>query len=260
MPVPARRPLPPPYGTAVFDCDSTLARIEGIEALTALDPPATGREEQIRALTERAMRGAVPLEDVYGRRLALLRPSAAQVRRLGAAYVAALLPNVRELVAALTALGKRVCIVSGGLAGPVRELARAIGVRESEVYAVEVEHDAEGRYVDFDRASPLARAGGKLAVLRGIGAGPSAAPPLVLVGDGATDLEAAPACARFVGFGGVVARPEVLAAADVDCREPDFAALLPYLCDARELARLEAAPEHSDLVRRARALTPSSPD
>ena len=31
-----RTPTPPPYGTIVFDCDSTLSTIEGIEFLADL--------------------------------------------------------------------------------------------------------------------------------------------------------------------------------------------------------------------------------
>ena len=64
----ARRPAPPPYATVAFDCDSTLSSIEGIEDL------AGDRLGEVRDLTERAMNGEVPLEAVYGTRLALLRP------------------------------------------------------------------------------------------------------------------------------------------------------------------------------------------
>ncbi len=45
---------PPPYATVVFDCDSTLAAMEGIEELAQ----GAGAEE-IRALTRAAMDGAI---------------------------------------------------------------------------------------------------------------------------------------------------------------------------------------------------------
>ena len=60
---------PPPYGTLVFDCDSTLSEIEGIEEL------AGAQKDEIAELTNRAMDGAVPLEEVYGLRLEWIRPT-----------------------------------------------------------------------------------------------------------------------------------------------------------------------------------------
>jgi phosphoserine phosphatase len=240
---------PPPYGTVVFDCDSTLSRIEGIEEL------AGERADEIREWTERAMNGEVPLEEVYGARLERIKPTAQDVAQVGARYVTELCPGVRELVAALRFLGKRVAIVSGGLLQPVRHLARAIGVDEGEVDAVAVLHAPDGSYAGFDEESPLARAGGKLVVLEEICSGADAAPPVALVGDGATDLEAAPVCARFIAFGGVARREAVFAAADATCDTPDFAGLLHLLCSDSECETLERHDEHAPLVARARTLT-----
>jgi phosphoserine phosphatase len=229
---------PPPYGTVVFDCDSTLCAIEGIEEL------ARGNAEVAR-LTQAAMEGLVALEEVYGRRLALVRPSRADVERIGAAYVETLLPNAARLVAALHALGKRVAIVSGGLLPAVRAAARALSVPDELVQAVDVRHDAQGRYAGFDERSPLARARGKavaLAALRRPGEA------LAFVGDGATDLEAAPEAERFIAFGGVERRASVLAAARVRCLEPDFRGLAPLLLSDEEIATLARDPAHRSLL------------
>lgn len=231
----------PPYGTVAFDCDSTLSAIEGIEAL------AGERMGEIRALTDRAMNGELPLEAVYGLRLEAIRPDREQVRAVGRLYVEHLLPNVAEVVAALRWLGKRVAIVSGGLAEPVRALARSIGVDPREVHAVSVRHDERGAYAGFDAASPLARAGGKREVLAKLGR------PLAFVGDGATDLEASDLCARFVAFGGVARRESVFAGADATCDTPDFAALLPLLLSEQETRRLADAPDHARLAAAARS-------
>ena len=55
---------------------------------------------------------------------------------------------------------------------------------------------------------------------------------VVLVGDGATDLEARDVCARFVAFAGVELRADVVAGADRSVLEPDLA--LVYLSQAFE--------------------------
>ncbi len=237
---------PPPYGTVVFDCDSTLCAIEGIEEL------ARGNVEVAR-LTQAAMEGQLALEEVYARRLALVRPTRTDVERIGAAYVETLLPNAARLVAALHALGKRVAIVSGGLLPAVRAAARALAVPEALVQAVDVHFDAAGRYAGFDQDAPLARAGGKIAALRGLR---RAGEALAFVGDGATDLEAAHEAERFVAFGGVERRARVLAAARVRCLEPDYRCLAPLLLSPEEMATLARDPVHRTLLELPRSSVP----
>jgi phosphoserine phosphatase len=237
---------PPPYGTVVFDCDSTLCAVEGIEEL-ARDVPEVAR------LTQRAMEGEVALEEVYGARLALVRPTRGDVQRIGARYVETLLPNAPQLVVALQALGKRVCIVSGGLLPAVLAVAHALGIATDDVQAVDVRFDDEGRYAGFDERSPLARAGGKMAALEALRRRGEA---LAFVGDGATDLEAAPLAERFIAYGGVERRARVLAAARVRCLEPDFRCLAPLLLSEGEIATLAGSPLHRALFELPRGPAP----
>jgi len=237
----------PPFAGVVFDCDSTLSTIEGIEELTA------GHVE-IAELTAAAMAGAVPLEEVYGRRLELAAPRVEDMERIGDRYAATALAGAAELVAALRALGKRVAIVSGGLLPPVRAFGVGLGVLPEEIHAVDLRFDAAGAYAGFDEASPLARAGGKREVL---GSGfPDG--DVALVGDGATDLEARDACARFIAFTAVARRPDVVEGADVEVSAPDLAALVPHLMTADEVARLRALPgdPHAALLERATEVSP----
>lgn len=231
----------PPYGTIAFDFDSTLSAIEGIDEL------AGARRDEVAELTRRAMDGEVPMEEVYGRRLALLEPDAEAVRALADRYRAAALPHGAELVRALLALEKRVCIVSGGLLQGLWPLAESWGFAADDVFAVEVYHDREGRYVGFDELSPLARSGGKLEVARELSRAEHRG-GVALVGDGVTDLEAAPAVRRFVAFGGVERRPAVFERAVVSCAEPDLAKLLPLLCAPDEIERLAGDPVHAELL------------
>ena len=237
----------PPYGTVAFDCDSTLSAIEGIDELARLVRDGRRLAGEVAALTERAMAGELALEAVYAQRLELLKPDRGALEALGGLYVERRLPHGEALVRALRALGKRVCIVSGGLLQPVQALARALGVDESEVFAVEAFLDREGRYVGFDDESPCARAGGKLDVARELSSADRGG-GVALVGDGATDLEAAPAARRFVAFGGVVRRPAVFERATVTCSAPDLAALAPLLLAPDELEQLAALGGHEALL------------
>jgi phosphoserine phosphatase len=244
---------PPPYGTVVFDCDSTLSAVEGVDELARLAGIDVGD------LTRRAMEGALRLEDVYTRRLERIRPTRAMLARLGALYVERALPHAADLVRALQALDKRVCIVSGGLLPAVGALADALGVPPGDVFAVAVEHAADGTWAGFDARSPLARSGGKPEVLRALAARPGAG-AVCLVGDGVTDLEAAPAAARFVAFAGVERRASVVARAAVRCEAADLAALVPLLLAPDEIARLTGLPQHAGLVRAAPPFSTTVPD
>jgi phosphoserine phosphatase len=234
----------PPYGTIAFDCDSTLSAIEGVDELCRIEGVDASATEE---LTARAMAGEIALEEVYSRRLEALRPGSAELRALGERYVAARLPHAEHLVRALSALEKRVCIVSGGLLQPVLELARCLGIDRENVFAVEAFLDRGGAYAGYDELSPLVRSGGKLDVLRQI-ARADRGGGVAFVGDGATDLEAAPAARRFVAFGGVERRAIVFASAAVTCESRDLAHLLPLLASRDEIDRLAGLGGHEILL------------
>ena len=234
------------FRTVILDCDSTLSSIEGIDELAAMHAP------EVAALTDAAMRGELRLEEVYGRRLALVRPTRAALDALGTRYVEHLVPDAREVVRALHEAGVGVRILSGGLLPAVRVLARDLGVDDAHVAAVDVALDAAGGYVGFDERSPLARAGGKAEV---IAAWTGLERPSMLVGDGKTDLEARPAVDCFVAFAGVVAREPVMAGADVVVRSPSLAPVLALaLGDARPHSAAARA-----VYDRGRALLESAP-
>lgn len=208
-----------PVRTVVFDCDSTLSEVEGVEELAA------DRRAEIVALTEAAMMGEVPLEEVFGRRLALVRPSRDRLAALGRRYIETLTPDARETVAALRAAGVEVRVISSGLLPAVRVVAHELGVADDAVAAVDVFFDDDGEYAGFDETSPLAASGGKRIVLEGWAA--AIERPLMMVGDGANDLDARPVVDRFVAFAGVVARPKVVAAADFVVRARSLAPVVP---------------------------------
>jgi phosphoserine phosphatase len=197
------------FASVVIDVDSTLCGIEGIDWLSELRGAETGRA--VAELTDRAMRGEIPLDAVYGARLELVHPSVSEIAGLAAAYEASLAPGAAEAVAALRRAGRRVVLVSGGLRDAILPVARSLGLSDDDVHAVAIRRAADGMYLGFDDASPLTTATGKAQVVRAL-----ALPPRVLaVGDGATDLAIRPAVDAFAAFTGYVRRPPVVAGADV---------------------------------------------
>lgn len=189
---------------ACFDCDSTLTRIEGIDWL------AEQAGVDVAALTRQAMEGQLPLEEVYGRRLELVRPDRKAVRRLGEAYVAALVDGAPEVIAELGTAGVAVHLVSAGIRQALLPFAAALAVPLERLHAVELRFDREGSYGGFE-PGPLTRSGGKREVVTSIMADGG---HCAFIGDGATDLETVDLVERFIGFGGVVRRPAVATACE----------------------------------------------
>lgn len=208
----------PPFGTVIFDCDSTLSTIEGIEELAA------DRAHEIARLTQLAMEGHVPLEEVFALRIKQVRPSRQRVKRLGQRYIETMVQDVPRVVRELMAAGIDVRIVSGGLKPAVLVLAAHLGIRPDAVAAVDVVFGPDGSYAGFDAHSPLATAGGKRQVIEAWK--PSLRAPVMLVGDGATDLEAKPAVDMFVAYTGVKDRASIRRRADAVIDGPS---LLPVV-------------------------------
>jgi phosphoserine phosphatase len=213
----------PRFGTVVFDCDATLSAITGIEELSR------EQRSEVERLTDSAMGGQLPLEQIYARRLALARPNRARVEDLGRLYVERLVPDAREVVAALSENQVDVRIVSSGVRPAVLALARELDVADDHVAAVDIQFDAAGEYDGFDPRSPLVASGGKLLVLERWGR--ELKRPVMMVGDGMTDLETRPMVDLFVAFAGVSARPAVMAGADVVIKDFSLAPVLSLALD-----------------------------
>ena len=210
------------YRFVFFDVDSTLVTIEGIDVLAAGNP-------EIVRLTDAAMNGEIPLDQVYARRLEIIRPTLADVEALGQRYVASLVDGVEETIATLQSAGVDVHLVTAGIAQAIAPLAAHLHIAPRAVHAVPLHFDAGGAYAGFDQRSLLARAGGKELVVRSILA--RAKGRAAFVGDGITDLETRPVVDLFIGFGGVCIRRRVKEGAGVYVEEPTLRAVLPYLLE-----------------------------
>lgn len=199
----------PRYASVVLDVDSTLSGIEGIDWLAARRGPAVAARST--EWTRRAMRGEIPLDAVYGERLALIRPGADDIAALARAYEAALAPGAAAVIGAVRAAGVRLVLVSGGLRPAIAPMARTLGFLDDDLHAVELRFDASGAYAGYDEESPLATQDGKPIVVRALALGA----PILAVGDGATDLAVRPVVDAFAAYTEFVSRAPVVRGADL---------------------------------------------
>ena len=197
--------------------------LEGIDELAA----RAHLEAEIAPLTAAAMDGLMPIEAVYARRLALIKPNVDSLAWLGQRYIETLVPGARDAVAMLQKSHRSVHIISGGLKPSVLVLAIALGIPASHVEAVDVYFDKAGKYTGFDEQSPLAHADGKARVVEALARKHG---PVVLIGDGVTDVAARAGGAFVIGFGGVARREAVVAGADIFVDGPSLMDVARLIC------------------------------
>lgn len=220
-----------PFDQVFFDCDSTLTRIEGIDELARRANVA----DQLIPLTTAAMNGEMPLEEIYSRRLHVIKPSREDLDWLAQRYQDELVDDAIEVIAKLQQLGKDVHIISGGLRQPIIELGVLLGIAAENIHAVDISFDAEDNYEGFDQTTALACNGGKAKVCELL-----AKPDQrnVLIGDGVTDLEAIDVGVVVIGFGGVARRQEVVKRAAVFVDGPGLSGVLDVILTPEEKTKM----------------------
>ncbi|WP_265446607.1 phosphoserine phosphatase SerB [Flexivirga meconopsidis] len=207
----------------VMDVDSTLIQDEVIELLAQ----HAGREAQVAAVTERAMRGELDFtESLHERVKALAGLDESVFEQVRAAI--RLTPGARTLVRTVKRLGFTVAVVSGGFLEIVGPLATELGIDHAHANQLEVrDGKLTGRVLGtvVDRAEK-ARALRRFAQTEGL--------PLsrtVAVGDGANDLDMLAAAGLGVAFN---AKPIVREQADATVNVPYLDAVLFMLGISRE--------------------------
>lgn len=207
----------------VMDVDSTLIQDEVIELLAR----HAGREAQVAAVTERAMRGELDFADSLHERVAALAGLDESVFDDVRAAIR-LTPGARTLVRTAKRLGFTVAVVSGGFIEVVEPLARELGIDHAHANRLEiVDGKLTGRVVGpvVDRAEK-AQALRRFAEQEGL--------PLsrtIAIGDGANDLDMLAAAGLGVAFN---AKPVVRAQADTTVNVPYLDPVLFMLGLSRE--------------------------
>ena len=193
----------------LLDCDSTLSSIEGVDELGRLR--GTAIFKAVEDMTNAAMNGGTPMEDIFAQRLNMIKPTLAELQAIGEKYIATVEPTAVETLEKLRATGWKIAIVSGGFTQAIMPLAKFLGV--ARVEAVVLKFNEDGTYAGFDETCPTSKSKGKNMIARRLRAD-FKAQIVVMVGDGASDLEVKGDVDKVIGFGRYVVRPKVKAGAD----------------------------------------------
>ncbi|WP_225732492.1 MULTISPECIES: phosphoserine phosphatase SerB [unclassified Nocardia] len=221
----------------VFDVDSTLIQGEVIEMLAA----HAGVEDEVRRVTEAAMRGEIDFGESLRQRVATLAGLDESVIEAVADRIE-LTPGARTTIRTLRRLGFRCGVVSGGFRQVIEPLAHELELDFVQANMLEIENGKlTGRVTGeiVDRAF-------KATALRQFAA--DAGVPMeqtVAVGDGANDIDMLNAAGLGIAFN---AKPALRQVADAALSHPFLDAVLFILGVTRE--EVEAADARDGLLRR----------
>lgn len=202
----------------VLDVDSTLIRQEVIELLAA----HVGREAEVAAVTERAMRGEIDFAASLRERVAVLEGLPASAIDDVAAAVR-LSPGAKVLVQTLLREGHAVAAVSGGFSQVLDPLAAHLELTRAAANELEIQDGVltgrvAGRIVD---RAMKAEVMGQWAQELGV-----APEDVMAVGDGANDIDMARAAGLSVAYR---AKPALREVADTQVSIPNLDALRFFL-------------------------------
>lgn len=215
------------FDAVIFDCDSTLSAIEGVDELAKWN----GVGNEVVELTNDAMNGDINFEKVYDRRLKLIKPSAGQLIKLGDLYIKNLVMDAGEVISALKLMGIEVFMVSGGFSASLLILGKKLGIADKNIFGNDLIHDKNGNYLSMVEG-PLRRNHGKLQIVRQIKG------KKLVIGDSITDLETREYADLFVGYGGVVRREKVESGADIYLYHESLSPVIPISAGYKNTVKL----------------------
>ncbi len=207
----------------LMDVDSTLIQQEVIELLGS----KAGKGEEIKLITERAMRGEMDFAQSLTERVALLEGLPASILDEVRGEIS-LTPGARTLVTTLLKLGHSVGVVSGGFTDVIEPLIQELGIKHYRANSLEIENGRLTGKVKgsiIDRAAK-AKALQEFAALEGVEMAQT-----IAIGDGANDLDMIAAAGLGIAFN---AKPAVKAAADSSVSAPYLDSVLYLLGITRE--------------------------
>ncbi|MFC3961297.1 phosphoserine phosphatase SerB [Nocardia jiangsuensis] len=221
----------------VFDVDSTLIQGEVIEMLAA----HAGVEDEVRAVTEAAMRGELDFAESLRQRVATLAGLDESVIEEVAERIE-LTPGARTTIRTLRRIGFRCGVVSGGFRQVIEPLAHELELDFVQANTLEI---VDGKLTGRVTGEIVDRAY-KATALRRFAA--EAGVPMeqtVAVGDGANDIDMLNAAGLGVAFN---AKPALREVADAALSHPFLDAVLFVLGVTRD--EVEAADARDGLLRR----------
>ena len=207
----------------VLDVDSTLIQQEVIELLAV----HAGAGDEVKTITDSAMRGEIDFAESLRKRVALLAGLPAGVLEEVRSDIK-LTPGARTLVNTLHKLGHVVGVVSGGFLEVIEPLITELGIKHYRANTLEIQ---DGKLTGNVLGDIVDRAAKATALKEYAEMEKLSLDATIAIGDGANDLDMITLAGLGIAFN---AKPAVQAAADSTVNTPYLDSVLFLLGIARE--------------------------
>lgn len=178
----------------IFDFDSTLVSVESLDELLEMSvrrqekgSEAQAIMDRIHVITDEGMEGGIDLRTSISRRLALARPMRDDLLRLEERMPETITKGMDAVIRTIHTHGGSVFIVSGAIRSLIEPVADVLQIPRDHCFANEPVFNHAGGLTDV-ADGPLATGHGKTEVIRSLVASGKIAGPVVMIGDGASDI------------------------------------------------------------------------
>ena len=156
----------------VFDFDSTLTRVEGLDVLAEITlagrPDRDAVIREIQEITNLGIDGEISFTEGLERRIRLLNAHKDQLEPLVAVLRQKISPSIAANKDFFTRYANDIYVISAGFKEFIIPIVAEYNIPPERVYANTFTFDSEGRIVGFDTENALAKHNGKIECLRGL--------------------------------------------------------------------------------------------
>ena len=185
-----------------FDVDSTVCVDEAIDELAKYQQVGP----LVEAITRNAMGGSMSFRTALQARLNLIQPTRQSTAQFLTKHPSQLTNGIVDLIDLLHERKIPVYLVTGGFHSIVDPIAEELNIPLRNVFANTLLFHDDGSYAGFDEEEMTSDSGGKGRVIEHLKR-TFGYQRLIMIGDGATDMEAD--ADGFIGFGGNIVRESV---------------------------------------------------
>jgi D-3-phosphoglycerate dehydrogenase len=172
----------------VFDFDSTLTSVEGLDLLADIslnnNPQKENIINEIQKITDLGIDGDISFPESLNRRIALLKANKNQLIELVGILKNKLSVSVEENKEFFKKYKNQIYVISCGFKEFIDPVVSDLGIESERVFANTFKFDANGFIIGFDESNPLSMHNGKVACLKDSGIEGE----IYIIGDGYSDF------------------------------------------------------------------------
>jgi len=150
------------------------------------------------------MNGEIPLEEVFIKRLEIIKPDKKDLQKIADIYLQNITIHADTVIKKLQKANHRVFIITGGYNTCIRKIVQKLKIKH--VFANQIIFNPDGTYQKLNQTIPLWKNTGKAEIVKQIKQ--KYPHKTIMIGNSISDLQAG--ADQFICFTGVVARKNVI--------------------------------------------------